>query len=67
MLAVLMLLGGAVLTIAYAVWIGQRSEKARQMEGELNDIRAAKHARDRLDRDASFASRVRARFTRKLL
>jgi hypothetical protein len=46
---------------------GRAAERNDQMKQRLEDIHAATMARDRLDRDADDAKRVRGRFTRKLL
>lgn len=65
MLAEVIVLVAAVLALAALVWAeGRRGAAAEQMEKELEDIHAANAARDRLERDADFAKRVRDRFTR---
>jgi hypothetical protein len=43
---------------------GRKEEQNRQMQQVLDDIYAANRARDRIDRDAADAKRVRERFTR---
>jgi hypothetical protein len=62
--------GGALLLLALAALIfklqnqGRREEQNDQMKQVLDDIYAANAARDRIDRDAADARRVRERFTR---
>jgi hypothetical protein len=44
---------------------GAQQEQNRQQTEMLDDVQKANDARDRLRRDAGYAGRVRARFTRK--
>ena len=46
---------------------GREAEENRNMKEKLDDLRKANGARDRVDSDAGFAKRLRARFTRRIL
>jgi hypothetical protein len=54
-----------VAALAAAAWrAGRRAEKTRLLEEQTDDLLEAADIRDRLRRDADFAERLRARFTR---
>lgn len=57
-----LLLAAALAAMAWRA--GRRTEKARLLEEQTDDLLEAADIRDRLRRDADFAKRVRARFTR---
>lgn len=67
MLEAALLLIAIIVLVGLLLFEGRQDAKARQLEETLDDIHKANGVRDRLRRDAGFAQRVRARFTRELL
>ncbi len=64
--ALLSLLGFGIITLACYVCYhaGKSDQKAKELHDHLSSNRKTVFVRDRLRRDAGYAARVRARFTR---